>query len=98
MGARYGDAYVQLASGEILTLRLSFGALSEMVARLKAPGPMALAARLNPLNDDDTKIIVRAMSFAATGQRDFEILDVDLPTLSAAIASQFEDAFSEGFL
>ena len=98
MSARYGDCFFTLDGGEILPLRLTFGALAEMSERLDARGPLALAMRLNPLSDDDTKIIVRAMRFAATGQRDFEILDVDLPALSTAIASQIEAAFSGEFL
>ncbi len=98
MSARFGDSFIPLKSGEVLPLRLSFGALSEIAQRMDSSGPMALARRLHPLTDFDTKTIAAAMYFAATGRRDFKIDEADLPALSTAIAAQIEAAFGGAFL
>ena len=98
MGARYGDGFVTLQTAETVPLRLTFGALAEVARRLDASGPLALAARLNPLREADAKTIAGAMSFAATGQRDLDINTADLPAISAAIAAQIDAAFSGAFL
>lgn len=92
MGFQKGD-YIFAFGGKPVYLRLTLGALAEILARLDADNISALSQKIKRADSSDIAIIFAALSRPAHGD-DFKFKDLNLQMAMPALADIFETAFA----